>query len=75
MKPTRYRIRQNNGRITSRAYKTRGRALKKVRRLEAAGEDFLFEREIYCRFKTIGWWTVENQRGMANILRELGVTE
>jgi len=46
-----------------------------VRRLEAAGEDFLFEREIYCRFKTIGWWTVENQRGMANILRELGVTE
>jgi hypothetical protein len=66
-----WRIRTNNGRITSRVYKTPRWALAKVRRCEATGEDFLLERGLTgCRWKTLAWWTPENQRGMAAVLRE-----
>lgn len=68
-----WRIRTNNGRIASRVYKTPRWAMRKAERCVAAGEDFLLERGLTgCRWETLAWWTPENQRGMAAILRELG---
>lgn len=68
-----WRIRTNNGRIESRPYKTPQGAMRKVKRCVADGEDFQLERGYAgCRWKTLAWWTPENQRGMAAILRELG---
>ena len=68
-----WRIRTNNGRIASRAYKTPERARRKVERLIALGEDFQLERGYPgSKWRTLAWWTVENQRGMAAIEREFG---
>lgn len=73
MKRYTWRIRTNNGRIESRPYKTPGGALRKVERCVAYGECFLLERGLpYGRWKTLAWWTPENRRGMAAVLREFG---
>ena len=68
-----WRIRTNNGRIASRVYKTPKRAMAKIESLVASGEDFQLERGFTgCRWKTLAWWTPDNTRGMAAVLRELG---